>query len=104
MFGWIKNIGLSWKVQLAPAFLILFLIGVGAYALLALRSNQAAVDALVSGPVRQSELANELTIAAWTAYPSCTVSPPPPPMRRMTRRLRPSPRKPRSRRPTASAW
>ena len=68
MFGWIKNIGLSWKVQLAPAFLILVLIGVGAYALLALRSNQAAVDALVSGPVRQSELANDLTTAAWTAH------------------------------------
>ena len=68
MFGWIKNIGLSWKVLLAPAFLILFLIGVGAYALFALRSNQAAVDALVSGPVRQSELANELTTAAWIAH------------------------------------
>src|SRR5256885_11381335 len=68
MFGWIKNIGLSWKVQLAPAFLILFLIGVGAYALQALRSNQAAVDALVSGPVRQSELANELTTTTWTAH------------------------------------
>src|SRR5438094_2126252 len=67
MFGWIKNIGLSWKVQLAPAFLILFLIGVGGYALQALRSNQVAVDALVSGPVRQSELANDLTTAAWTA-------------------------------------
>src|ERR1700724_4339097 len=68
MCGWIKNIGLSWKVQLAPAFLILFLIGVGGYALLALRSNQAAVDALVSGPVRQSELANDLTTAAWIAH------------------------------------
>jgi methyl-accepting chemotaxis protein len=68
MFDWIKNIGLSWKVQLAPAFLILVLIGIGAYALLALRSNQAAVDALVSGPVRQSELANELTTAAWIAH------------------------------------
>src|ERR1700736_1614703 len=68
MFGWIKNIGLSWKVQLAPAFLILVLVGVGAYALLALRSNQAAVDALVSGPVRQSELANELTTTTWTAH------------------------------------
>ena len=54
MLGWIKHIGLSWKVQLAPAFLILVLIGVGAYALQALHSNQAAVDALVSGPVRQS--------------------------------------------------
>jgi methyl-accepting chemotaxis protein len=67
MLGWIKNIGLSWKVQLAPAFLILVLIGVGVYALQALRSNQAAVDALVSGPVRQSELANELTTTAWVA-------------------------------------
>src|SRR6202171_4332014 len=68
MFGWIKNIGLSWKIQLAPAFLILVLVGVGAYALLALQSNQAAVDALVSGPVRQSELANELTNTAWMAH------------------------------------
>ncbi len=68
MLGWIKKIGLSWKVQLAPAFLILFLIGVGAYALQALRSNQASVDTLVSGPIRQSELANDLTAAAWTAH------------------------------------
>ena len=68
MLGWIKNIGLSWKVQLAPAFLVLVLIAVGVYALLALRSNQAAVDALVSGPMRQSELANDLTTAAWMAH------------------------------------
>jgi methyl-accepting chemotaxis protein len=68
MLGWIKNIGLSWKVQLAPAFLIVVLVAVGGYALLALRSNQVAVDALVAGPVRQSELANELTNAAWMAH------------------------------------
>jgi methyl-accepting chemotaxis protein len=68
MFGWIKHIGLSWKVQLAPAFLILVLIGVGAYVLQALYSNQAAIDALVSGPVRQSELINELDTVAWTAH------------------------------------
>src|SRR6266404_8127416 len=68
MLSWIKNIGLSWKVQLAPAFLIVVLVGVGGYALLALRSNQAAVDALVSGPVRQSELANDLTTTTWTAH------------------------------------
>ena len=68
MLGWIKNIGLSWKVQLAPTFLVLVLIAVGVYALLALRSNQAAVDALVSGPVRQSELANDLTTRAWVAH------------------------------------
>src|ERR1700738_660565 len=66
--SWIKNISLSWKVQLAPAFLILVLVGVGAYALQALRSNQAAVDALVSGPIRQSELANDLTTTAWMAH------------------------------------
>jgi methyl-accepting chemotaxis protein len=68
MLGWIKNIGLSWKVQLAPAFLILVLVGVGGYALAALRSNQAAVDALFSGPVRQSEIVNDLTATAWTAH------------------------------------
>ena len=68
MLGWIKHIGLSWKVQLAPAFLIVVLIGLGAYALQTLRLNQAAVDALVSGPVRQSELANDLTTTVWTAH------------------------------------
>ncbi len=68
MLGWIKKIGLSWKVQLAPAFLIVVLVGVGAYTLLALRSNQSAVDALVSGPMRQSELANDLTTTAWMAH------------------------------------
>jgi methyl-accepting chemotaxis protein len=68
MLSWIKNIGLSWKVQLAPAFLILVLVSVGIYALQALRSNQAEIDALVSGPVRQSELVNDLTTVAWTAH------------------------------------
>jgi methyl-accepting chemotaxis protein len=68
MFGWIKNIGLSWKVQLAPAFLVLVLVGVGAYALQALRSNQTSVDTLVAGPIRQSELVNDLTTAAWMAH------------------------------------
>jgi methyl-accepting chemotaxis protein len=68
MFGWIKNIGLSWKVQLAPTFLILVLVGLGAYALQALRSNQTAVDALVSGPMRQSELASDLTTTTWMAH------------------------------------
>jgi len=68
MFNWIKNIGLSWKVQLAPAFLVLVLVGAGAYALQALRSNQAAVDVLVAGPIRQSELVNDLTTAAWMAH------------------------------------
>jgi methyl-accepting chemotaxis protein len=68
MLGWIKHIGLSWKVQLAPTFLIVVLIVLGAYELQTLQSNQAAVDALVSGPVRQSELANDLTSTVWMAH------------------------------------
>src|SRR5664279_3618356 len=68
MLSWTKNISLSWKVQIAPALLVLVLLGVGAYALMALRSNQAAVDALISGPVRQSEIANDLTNTAWIAH------------------------------------
>jgi methyl-accepting chemotaxis protein len=68
MLARIKNVGLSWKVQLAPAFLIMVLIGLGIYALQTLRSNQAAVDALMSGPVRQSEVAGELTTTVWTAH------------------------------------
>jgi methyl-accepting chemotaxis protein len=68
MGSWIKHIGLSWKVQLAPAFLILSMLGIGVFALHALRDNQQNVDKLVSGPVRQSELASELNGTAWSAH------------------------------------
>jgi len=68
MLRWIRNIGISWKVQVAPAFLVLVLIGLGVYALQTLRANQASVDALVAGPIRQSELAAELNTAVWTAH------------------------------------
>ena len=68
MLNWIRNIGLSWKVQIAPAFLIVVLVGLGAYALQTLRFNQAGVDALMAGPVRQSELAGDLTTTAWIAH------------------------------------
>jgi len=68
MLGRIKNLGLSWKVQLTPAVLIVVMIGLGAYALQALRSNQASFESLFSGPVRQSEIANELAIRAWMAH------------------------------------
>jgi methyl-accepting chemotaxis protein len=64
----IKHIGLSWKVQLAPALLVVVIIGLGIYVLNALRGNQQSVDALVSGPVHLSELATELGTAAWTAH------------------------------------
>jgi methyl-accepting chemotaxis protein len=68
MLSWIRNLGISWKVQVAPAFLILVLIGLGVYALQTLRANKASVDALVAGPIRQSELAAELNTAVWTAH------------------------------------
>jgi methyl-accepting chemotaxis protein len=68
MTSWIRNLSLSWKVQIAPAVLILALIGVGTYALQNLRLNQASVDALISGPVRQSELVGEFTTMVWTAH------------------------------------
>lgn len=68
MLNRIRNAGLSWKVNLAPAFLILVLIGLGIYALQTLRINQASVDALMAGPVRQSELATDLTTAVWSAH------------------------------------
>jgi len=68
MGRWIRSIGLSWKVQLVPALLVVALIGVGIYALQALRTNQQSVDALVSGPVRLAELAGDLNNTAWTAH------------------------------------
>ena len=76
MLNRIRNAGLSWKVNLAPAFLILALIGLGIYALQTLRINQASVDALMAGPVRQSELASDLTTAIWAALAADEVPPP----------------------------
>src|SRR5436305_7381078 len=64
----LTNLGLSWKVQTAPAFLIMVLVGLGSYALQTLRLNQASVDALMAGPVRQSELAGDLTTTVWIAH------------------------------------
>src|SRR4051812_29017959 len=68
MLNWIRNTGLSWKVQLAPAFLILVLVGLGAYALQTLRLNQASLDGLMAGPGRQSELAADLKTTGWIAH------------------------------------
>jgi methyl-accepting chemotaxis protein len=51
----------------APAFLILVLIGVGAYALHAQRTNQASVDSLMVGPVRQAEVVGDFASSAWMA-------------------------------------
>ncbi len=67
MLSWLANLRLRWKVLVAPAFLILVLIGVGAYAWDQQRANQAAVDALMVGPVRQAEAVSDFTTAAWAA-------------------------------------
>ena len=68
MMGRFKNIGISWTVQLAPAFLILILIGLGAAGLQTLRINKTNVDELISGPIRLAELSSELSLAAWAAH------------------------------------
>ncbi len=67
MFAWFGNLRLRWKVLLAPAFLILVLTGVGAFALHAQRNNQATMDALMAGAVRQSEVVADFSTAAWAA-------------------------------------
>ncbi|MBX9711634.1 MAG: HAMP domain-containing protein [Xanthobacteraceae bacterium] len=68
MFGWIKNLGLSWKVQLGPGFLVVALVGLGIYFLQTLQTNQQSAADLISGPMRRSELANDLTASLWTAH------------------------------------
>src|SRR5712691_12229080 len=67
MFGWFNHPKLRWKVLLAPAFLILVVIGVGGHALHVQRSNQAAVGALMVGPVLQAETIAAFGTAAWSA-------------------------------------
>jgi methyl-accepting chemotaxis protein len=68
MFGWFHNLRLRWKVLLAPAFLIAALVAFGSYALSVQRSNQAAVDTLMAGPVRQTEIAGDVSTALWTVH------------------------------------
>src|SRR6266540_2731200 len=68
MLSWFHNLRLRWKVLLAPAFLIVALIAVGGYALSVQRANQAAVDALIAGPILQTELAADFNTAIWTVH------------------------------------
>jgi len=56
MVNWLGRVRLRWKILLAPALLILVLVGLGAYTMQTLRGNQAAADRLMSGPVRQAEV------------------------------------------------
>jgi methyl-accepting chemotaxis protein len=67
MFSWFQNLRLNWKVNSAPAFLILVLIGVGTYALYEQRANQAAVYGLMIGPVREAEVVSDFSNSAWTS-------------------------------------
>jgi methyl-accepting chemotaxis protein len=68
IFFWVKHVGVSWKVQIGPAFLIASLVGLGMYSLNTLQTNQMAADDLMSGAVRQAELINDLTTMTWAAH------------------------------------
>src|SRR5262245_16958566 len=68
MLSWFHNLRLRWKVLLAPAFLIVALIAVGGYALSAQRSNQAAVDALLAGPIQQADIVSDFSTAIWAVH------------------------------------
>src|SRR5712691_1385918 len=67
MFTRFSNLRLRWKILSAPAFLILVLIGLGAFALHTQRTNQATIDALILGPVAQAEAAADFSTAIWAA-------------------------------------
>ena len=53
--------------MVAPGFLILVLIGVGIYMWQQQRGNQASLEALMAGPVRQAETVADFSNAAWTS-------------------------------------
>ena len=67
MFNWYHNLRLRWKVLISPALLIIVLAGVGLYAVKVQRANQAAVAALMAGPVRQAETLGDFNSSAWRA-------------------------------------
>jgi methyl-accepting chemotaxis protein len=67
VIAWLSNLRLHWKVLFAPGFLILVLLGFGAYALHLQQSNQATVNALMDGPVRQAEAAADFGTTAWAS-------------------------------------
>jgi methyl-accepting chemotaxis protein len=66
MTGWFRNLRLRWKILSAPAILVLVLIGIGAEALVTQRADQATVDGLMSGPVRDAEVLADFTTAIWS--------------------------------------
>src|SRR5262245_36310641 len=66
MIAWFRNLRLRWQILSAPAILVAVLIGIGAHALVSQRANQATVDALISGPVRDAEALADFETATWT--------------------------------------
>jgi methyl-accepting chemotaxis protein len=56
------------KVLLAPVLLIAVLIGLGAYSVLLLRANQHSLRQLVAGPLRQKDLADNLSQVVWSTH------------------------------------
>jgi methyl-accepting chemotaxis protein len=67
MSAWFGNLRLRWKILLTPALLILVLVGLGLQSLQMLRASQAAVDALIMGPVHEAEVVADFTATAWAA-------------------------------------
>jgi methyl-accepting chemotaxis protein len=67
MLNWYANLRLNWKVLIAPALLIIVLAGVGLYTTQVQRANQAAVNALMVGPVRQAEAVADFANSAWAS-------------------------------------
>jgi len=61
------NISIRWKVLLAPAFVTLALIGIGTHSVYTQRLNQAAVNALILGPIQQAENVSGFAMTAWAA-------------------------------------
>src|SRR5262252_3914288 len=67
MFGWFSNLRLRWKVLLAPSFLILVLMSLGAYALHMQRANQNTLVTLMAGPIQQTEVVADFGATTWRA-------------------------------------
>ena len=67
MSTWFGNLRLRWKILLTPGLLILVLVGLGLQSLQMLRASQAAIDALILGPVHEAEVVADFTAAAWAA-------------------------------------
>ncbi|WEF50655.1 methyl-accepting chemotaxis protein [[Pseudomonas] carboxydohydrogena] len=59
---------MSWKVQIAPLFLVISLVALGMYSLKTLQHNQSSEEGLMSGPVRQAELMSDFTSTIWSAH------------------------------------